>query len=203
MTILHKHAPQICIYLLEWKIYRVSQKKVLFRKIAKPLIKQPFRGIKGKNGGSHMCKYIVDMCQTPGYGIDVLSTPKYPFFDSSNTSKQEFWDTLYDNMIIKTKKLSIINLRILDKCCVAGAGAGAGIANNVTEQVALLKQCCVACVTLIAVTLQFFICRSCYITCLFIYVISQFNSLELSRLCLRVTEGLNVMRPQQRQPTKT
>ena len=28
-------------------------KKVLFRKIAKPLIKWPFRGIKGRNGGSH------------------------------------------------------------------------------------------------------------------------------------------------------
>ena len=30
--------------------YRVSQKDIVFRKIAKPLIKRPFRGVKGKNG---------------------------------------------------------------------------------------------------------------------------------------------------------
>ena len=36
---------------LRLKIYRVSQKKVLFRKIAIPLIKWPFRGIMGRNGG--------------------------------------------------------------------------------------------------------------------------------------------------------
>ena len=81
----------------------VSQKNIFFRKIAKPLIKWQFRGLKGSNGGSYKCRHIGDMCSTTGYGIDVLSTPKYPYFDSSNTSKQEhcyipkdniFWDTL-------------------------------------------------------------------------------------------------------------
>ena len=37
--------------------------------------------------GVHTC---VDTLSTPGNGIDVLSTPKYPNFDSSNTSMQKF-----------------------------------------------------------------------------------------------------------------
>ena len=32
-------------------------------------------------GGSHKWRKIGDMCWTTGYGIDVLSTPKYPYFD--------------------------------------------------------------------------------------------------------------------------
>ena len=28
---------------------------------------------------------IFDMCQVPGYGIEMISTPKYPYFDCSNT----------------------------------------------------------------------------------------------------------------------
>ena len=35
----------------------MSQKDIVFRKIAKPLIKRPFRGVKGRNGGSHMCQF--------------------------------------------------------------------------------------------------------------------------------------------------
>ena len=38
---------------LQNNLYRVSQKDIVFRKIAKPLIKWPFRGAKGRNGGSH------------------------------------------------------------------------------------------------------------------------------------------------------
>ena len=46
---------------------------------------------KGINGGSHKHRHIWDMCQTPGYGLDVFSTPKYPYIDCSNTSKWELY----------------------------------------------------------------------------------------------------------------
>ena len=58
--------------------------------MAVPLIKQPFRGLKGRYGGSQKCGLIGDMHQTPGYGIDVLNTPKCQYFDGSNTFEQEF-----------------------------------------------------------------------------------------------------------------
>ena len=47
-----------------------------------------------------MCGHIGDMCQTPGYGIDVLSNPKYPYFDNLNTSKQEFCYIPKDNIFL-------------------------------------------------------------------------------------------------------
>ena len=81
-------------------LYRVSQKDIVFRKIAKPLIKRPFRGVKGRNGGSHKFRHIRDMSDTPSYGIDVLSNPKYPYFDNSNTSKQEFCYIPKDNIFL-------------------------------------------------------------------------------------------------------
>ena len=76
------------------------KKKMVFRKIAKPLVKWPFRAVKWITGGSNKCGHIGDMCQTPGYGIDVLSTPKYPYFDSSSTSKQEFCYIPKDNLFL-------------------------------------------------------------------------------------------------------
>ena len=82
------------------EFYRVSQKDIVFRKIAKPLIKRPFRGVKGRNGGSHKFRHIRDMSDTPSYGIDVLSNPKYPYFDNSNTSKQEFCYIPKDNIFL-------------------------------------------------------------------------------------------------------
>ena len=78
----------------------MSQKDIVFRKIAKPLIKRPFRGVKGRNGGSHKFRHIRDMSDTPSYGIDVLSNPKYPYFDNSNTSKQEFCYIPKDNIFL-------------------------------------------------------------------------------------------------------
>ena len=119
------------------------------------------------------------MWQTPGHGIDVLSTPKYPFFDSSNTSKQEFWDTLYDNMIIKTKKLSIVNLRILDKCCVAGAGAG--IANNVTgssSETVLCSLCDINC---------------CYITILYMQKLLHYLLVYLCHFTIQFFRIIKIM----------
>ena len=82
-------------------------KKIVFRKMAIPLIKWPFRGLKGRYGDSHKCRHIGDMHQTPAYGIDVLNTPKCQYFDGSNTFEQEFcyipkdnffWDTLYNTL---------------------------------------------------------------------------------------------------------
>ena len=46
---------------------------------------------KGEKWGPYKCRFIGDMCSTPGYGIDVLSTPKYPYLDCSKTSEQEFY----------------------------------------------------------------------------------------------------------------
>ena len=40
------------------------------------------------------------MSDTPSYGIDVLSNPKYPYFDNSNTSKQEFCYIPKDNIFL-------------------------------------------------------------------------------------------------------
>ena len=82
------------------RYYRVSQKDIVLRKIAKPLIKRPFKGVKRRNGGSHKFRHIRDMSDTPSYGIDVLSNPKYPYFDNSNTSKQEFCYIPKDNIFL-------------------------------------------------------------------------------------------------------
>ena len=40
------------------------------------------------------------MSDTPSYGIDVLSNPKQPYFDNSNTSKQEFCYIPKDNIFL-------------------------------------------------------------------------------------------------------
>ena len=46
---------------------------------------------KGINWGPNRCRHIENMWWTPGYGIDVLIPPKYPYFDCSNSSKWELY----------------------------------------------------------------------------------------------------------------
>ena len=54
---LKKRYPESQVYI----IYRVSQKNIVSRNIAKTLIKLPFRSVKGRSGGSHICRHIGDM----------------------------------------------------------------------------------------------------------------------------------------------
>ena len=90
----------------------------------------------GINWGLHNCGHFGDMYKTPGYGIDVLSTPKYPYFDYSNTSRWELcyfpkanFGTPCRSFLLKVGKMFNnlikvfifwfkLKLKILKNCCL-------------------------------------------------------------------------------------
>ena len=51
-------------------------------------------------GVSHKCRCFGDMCKSPGHGIHMLGTLKYPYLDCSNVSEQEFYYIPKDDIFL-------------------------------------------------------------------------------------------------------
>ena len=93
---LKKRYPESQVYI----IYRVSQKNIVFRNIAKTLIKLPFRSVKGRSGGSHICRHIGDMgtCARHPVMAQMCSAPQNTHIQP--LKRQEFCYIPKDNIFL-------------------------------------------------------------------------------------------------------